>query len=147
MRTRALARAWRSVSALVLVSTMRLAPCSSKWLRVLMKGHYTWAIPATHTDGGVHVPADADLQDAKEAMLKHHVAGRDVRDPRVLAAMRKVPREAFVPAFLHEAAYDDRPHQIGYDQTISQPYVVALMTAALQLQGGEKVLEVGTGSG
>jgi protein-L-isoaspartate(D-aspartate) O-methyltransferase len=70
-----------------------------------------------------------------------------IRDPRVLAAMRAVPREAFVPAELRERAYDDAPLPIGAGQTISQPFMVARMAQALELSGEERVLEVGTGSG
>ena len=72
---------------------------------------------------------------------------RGVRDPLVLDAMRSVPREAFLPPELREFAYDDTPLPIEAGQTISQPYIVALMTEALQLKGGETVLEIGTGSG
>lgn len=72
---------------------------------------------------------------------------RDVSDARVLDAMRRVPREAFVPENLRFAAYENQPLPIGHDQTISQPLMVALMTQALLLTGEEQVLEVGTGSG
>ena len=71
----------------------------------------------------------------------------EVRDERVLAAMARVPRERFVPADLRRYAYEDRPLPIGHGQTISQPLMVAMMTEALHLQGDERVLEVGTGSG
>jgi protein-L-isoaspartate(D-aspartate) O-methyltransferase len=71
----------------------------------------------------------------------------DVTDARVLEAIRRVPREAFVPEDLRYAAYENRPQPIGHDQTISQPLMVALMTQALLLTGEERVLEVGTGSG
>jgi len=70
-----------------------------------------------------------------------------VRDPLALAAVRSVPRHEFVPVGLLGSAYRDAPLPIGNDQTISQPYIVALMTEALGLEGGERVLEVGTGSG
>src|ERR1017187_4784859 len=80
-------------------------------------------------------------------MVDHHVFARGVRSELVLDAMRKVPREMFLPANLQEFAYDDSPLPIAEGQTISQPYIVALMTEALELQGGEKVLEIGTGSG
>ncbi|MBN1490364.1 MAG: protein-L-isoaspartate(D-aspartate) O-methyltransferase [Phycisphaerae bacterium] len=70
-----------------------------------------------------------------------------VRDERVLEAMREVPRHLFVPSALADDAYTDRPLPIGHGQTISQPYIVALMTEALQLKSGDKVFEVGTGSG
>ena len=80
-------------------------------------------------------------------MVEYQLRARGIRDPRVLDAMARVPRELFVPALLRDAAYDDHPLLIGYDQTISQPFIVALMTEALRLQGNEKVLEIGTGSG
>lgn len=73
--------------------------------------------------------------------------GAEIRDCRVLEAMGMVPRERFVPQKLQHLAYEDKPLPIGLNQTISQPYIVALMTEALELKGGEKVLEVGTGSG
>lgn len=80
-------------------------------------------------------------------MVLEQIADRGVHDARVLDAMRRVPREAFVPERLRDLAYADRPLPIGEGQTISQPYIVAAMTEALGLQGGEKVLEIGTGSG
>ena len=80
-------------------------------------------------------------------MVADQIAGRDVSDPRVLDAMRSVPRHEFVPPAERAHAYEDRPLPIGFGQTISQPYIVALMTECLKLRGGEKVLEVGTGSG
>lgn len=80
-------------------------------------------------------------------MVERDIASRGVRDSHVLEAMRTVPREAFVPASWREQAYDDRPLPIDAGQTISQPYIVALMCEALQLTGDERVLEIGTGSG
>ncbi len=80
-------------------------------------------------------------------MVAEQIAARGVTDPRVLAAMREVPREQFVPAAWQEEAYDDRPIPIGEGQTISQPFIVAYMVEALKLEGGEKVLEIGAGSG
>ncbi len=80
-------------------------------------------------------------------MVDRDIAGRGVRDGRVLAAMRAVPRDLFVPAALRDQAWEDYPLPIGADQTISQPYIVALMAEALQLRGPERVLEIGTGSG
>jgi len=71
----------------------------------------------------------------------------EIKDERVLAAMSRVPRECFVPSGEQHLAYEDAPLPIGFDQTISQPYIIALMTEALELKGNEKVLEVGTGSG
>lgn len=93
-------------------------------------------------------PATADESQAqREEMVAGQIQARGVSDPRVLAAMRRVPRHRFVPPSLKDEAYEDRPLPIGWGQTISQPYVVAFMTEALRLQGGEKVLEIGTGSG
>jgi len=84
---------------------------------------------------------------ARHRMVTEQIEERGIRNATVLQAMRSVPREAFVPLFLKRWAYGDRPLYIGYDQTISQPYMVGLMTEALQLKGSERVLEVGTGSG
>jgi protein-L-isoaspartate(D-aspartate) O-methyltransferase len=75
------------------------------------------------------------------------IARMGVRDTRVLEVLRKVPRHEFVPESLRESAYDDGPLPIGEGQTISQPFIVAYMTEAAQLRGGERVLEIGTGSG
>ena len=72
---------------------------------------------------------------------------QEIRDKRVLSVMSRVPRELFVPSDYRYAAYEDMPLSIGYGQTISQPFIVALMTQALELKSGEKVLELGTGSG
>ena len=80
-------------------------------------------------------------------MIKHQIAARGVRDPLVLEAVAQVEREKFLPETLSEFAYEDTPLPIEASQTISQPYMVALMSAALQLRGGERVPEVGTGSG
>jgi protein-L-isoaspartate(D-aspartate) O-methyltransferase len=92
-------------------------------------------------------PDEAAHAALRDRMVTEQIQGRDVADPRVLAAMRKVPRHRFVPDQLREAAYDDHPLPIGEGQTISQPYIVGLMSELLQLTGGERVLEVGTGSG
>jgi len=80
-------------------------------------------------------------------MVKDQIAARDIRDPRVLEAMREVPRHRFVPAASRDSAYDDRPLPIGFGQTISQPYIVAAMTELLRPEATDRVLEIGTGSG
>jgi len=80
-------------------------------------------------------------------MVRRQLEARGIRDPRVLAAMRRVPREMFVPADLAREAYIDAPLPIGHGQTISQPYIVALMAEAAGLAPGDRVLDVGTGSG
>jgi len=84
---------------------------------------------------------------ARTRMVHEQIAARDIRDTRVLEAMRRVPRDRFVPVLYRAAAYEDHPLSIGYGQTISQPYIVAWMTEALQLTPASRVLEVGTGSG
>jgi len=89
----------------------------------------------------------ADLAERRRSMVERQLMRRDVRDPRVLAAMAEVPREQFVPPELAEFAYDDGPLPIGEGQTISQPYIVALMIQAAEVAPGDRVLEVGSGSG
>src|SRR5690606_1084931 len=92
--------------------------------------------------------ADADVVTAaREAMVQRQLAARDIDDPRVLEAMRKVPRHRFVPPGHQAHAYLDQPLPIGHEQTISQPYIVALMTQLARPAQGDRVLEVGTGSG
>lgn len=90
---------------------------------------------------------DKKLQTQREHMVSHHLQARGIRDPRVLQAFRTVPRECFLPDSLRNRAYDDRPIPIGQGQTISQPYIVALSLQELQVQSGQKVLDVGAGSG
>ena len=92
--------------------------------------------------------ADADSRALeREAMVRDQIQGRGVKDEHVLRAVRKVRRHMFVPESLSDEAYRDRPVSIGLGQTISQPYIVAGMTELLRLKGGERVLEIGTGSG
>ncbi len=86
-----------------------------------------------------------DFESVRARLIKH--LSTEIRDKRVLAAMASIPRECFVSPEEQELAYEDRPLPIGLDQTISQPFIIALMTEALELTGTEKVLEVGTGSG
>ncbi|MBN1161477.1 MAG: protein-L-isoaspartate(D-aspartate) O-methyltransferase [Dehalococcoidales bacterium] len=86
-----------------------------------------------------------DYATARAGLIKQLAA--EIRDKRVLAAMAHIPREQFVPPQNRHLAYEDGPLPIGHDQTISQPFIIALMTEALELKGNEKVLEIGTGSG
>ena len=88
-----------------------------------------------------------DFGKLKAAMVAEQLIPRNISDKAVLEACRRVPRHEFVPEKLRQSAYSDYPLPIGENQTISQPYMVALMTECLKLKGGEKVLEVGTGSG
>jgi protein-L-isoaspartate(D-aspartate) O-methyltransferase len=86
-----------------------------------------------------------DLKSARANLIRH--LGAEIRDERVLAAMLRIPRERFLPKEERHLAYEDRPLPIGFGQTISQPFIIALMTSSLELTGKEKVLEIGTGSG
>ena len=83
----------------------------------------------------------------RDRMVEEQIIPRGIKEPRVLAAFRKVPRHEFVPEAFRDNAYADHPLPIGANQTISQPYMVALMTECLGLKGSERVLEIGTGSG
>jgi protein-L-isoaspartate(D-aspartate) O-methyltransferase len=96
--------------------------------------------------GGARSPVE-DPAGARERMVREQVEARGVTDARTLAALRKVERHLFVPPALAALAYADHPLPIGEGQTISQPYIVAVMTEAIGLRGGERVLEIGTGSG
>jgi protein-L-isoaspartate(D-aspartate) O-methyltransferase len=96
---------------------------------------------------GAVPPDEAAYSAARNRMVREQLEARDIRDPRVLDAMRRVPRHLFVPPDLARAAYDDAPLPIGHGQTISQPYIVALMTALARPSPGDTALEIGTGSG
>ena len=86
-----------------------------------------------------------NFETARAGLIEH--LRTEIKDERVLTAMARIPRERFVPPKKRNSAYEDRPLPIGLDQTISQPFIIALMTQALELTGNEKVLEIGTGSG
>ncbi len=113
------------------------------------------ALPAACAPGGAAPgaetprPATGDevMERLREEMVRTTIEARGIDDPHVLRAMRTVPRHIFVPESLRASAYEDRPLPIGERQTISQPYIVALMTALGEVRKGDKVLEVGTGSG
>jgi protein-L-isoaspartate(D-aspartate) O-methyltransferase len=113
------------------------------WALVLLVAIVTLACEAN----GATSSSEEALTVARERMVRDTIETRNVRDVKTLAAMRKVPRHLFIPPERVRDAYGDYPLPIGNGQTISQPYIVAFMTEALQLRGGEKVLEVGTGSG
>jgi protein-L-isoaspartate(D-aspartate) O-methyltransferase len=96
------------------------------------------------------LPSGAEQRDftvERQRMVNQQLRARDIRDERVLAAMERVPRHLFVPEGARESAYSDFPLPIGHGQTISQPYIVAFMTEALDLRLNHRVLEIGTGSG
>ena len=90
---------------------------------------------------------EAAFAQKRKQMVESQIKARGIKDPRVLEAMLKVKRHLFVPSHIRHLAYDDSPLPIGEEQTISQPYIVALMTELLTLKGGERILEIGTGSG
>lgn len=93
------------------------------------------------------MPPDKSYERRRALMIDEQLLGRGIHDPRVLEAMNRVPRERFLPAEESPFAYADQALPIACEQTISQPYIVALMTEALELTGSERVLEIGTGSG
>ena len=103
------------------------------------------ALAATACGQKPSVPSDFAAE--RQRMVQQQLMARGIKDERVLAAMAKVPREEFVPADSRAATYEDGPLQIGYGQTISQPYIVAFMTEQLRLSPTDRVLEIGTGSG
>lgn len=106
------------------------------------------APPISSTEAPPTSPSPTDeFAGQRDYLVDVYIEGAGINDPEVLEAMRSVPRHKFVPASYIDQAYEDHPLPIGYGQTISQPYIVALMTQLLDLQPGEKVLEIGTGSG
>jgi protein-L-isoaspartate(D-aspartate) O-methyltransferase len=118
--------------------------CSRRWAALWL------ALLATGPIASCEVrPTDADFTAARERMVRRQLAapGRDITNARVLEVMGRVPRHEFVPAALRAHAYEDRPLPIGYDQTISQPFIVAFMTEKLEPKPTDRVLEIGTGSG
>ncbi len=125
----------------------------SRWSVVLAIFGSVWLLSACGRNATPSSPEPASSDMAKErasersAMVANQLRPRGIEDERVLAAMAKVPRHRFVPEEWQSEAYTDGPLPIGYEQTISQPYVVAFMTEALDLDGSERVLEIGTGSG
>jgi len=116
-------------------------------VRRVFRGRGINKLAATVVLGACAAAPQGSFEAQRARMVASQIESRGVRDPAVLRAMRKVPRERFVPAPLRASAYDDRPLPIGLEQTISQPYIVALMTELAQPRAGMKVLEVGTGSG
>lgn len=138
LRADHLARAMRRATIILAVLTASCTAPTPSDERIAA----TSASPATVT-----VPPSDPYAAARGRMVDDQIAARGIRDPAVLAAMRRVPRHEFVPEQWREQAYADRPLPIGEEQTISQPYIVALMTELAAVGPGTRVLEVGTGSG
>ncbi len=100
------------------------------------------------TPNPTHTPLPSDPYAAdRDKLVETGIIGYGIQDPEVIRAMRTVPRHRFVPPEYRDQAYENHPLPIGYGQTISQPYIVALMSEALELETGDRVLEIGTGSG
>ncbi|MBA4312490.1 MAG: protein-L-isoaspartate O-methyltransferase [Chlorobiaceae bacterium] len=108
---------------------------------------HIWILTIVILAVAAHSFSQSENDRLREQMVKHQIEARDVKSKPVLNAMKKVPRHEFVPEKYHKEAYNDHPLPIGYGQTISQPYIVALMTELAEVTKGEKVLEIGTGSG
>jgi protein-L-isoaspartate(D-aspartate) O-methyltransferase len=115
------------------------------WFRRVGSLVLIWGIACAADEGAGQ--ADPGRQAERNRMVAQQLRGRDITSPRVLDAMRTVPRHLFVPEAEREDAYGDHPLPIGYGQTISQPYIVAFMTESLDVGAGDRVLEIGTGSG
>ena len=126
---------------------------TTTWLALVCILLLPAATPACQESAPPQLPKTPLIQDtdphrkARQLMVQQQIASRGIRDQRVLEAMRKVPRHLFVPSQMQPYAYMDNPLPIGYEQTISQPYIVGFMTEALKLKPGDRVLEIGTGSG
>jgi protein-L-isoaspartate(D-aspartate) O-methyltransferase len=116
----------------------------TSWLLFLGAACASNRVESENTNGASNAPI---LEEARARMVREQLEARGIRDARVLAAMREVPRHQFVPADVIREAYDDTPLPIGHEQTISQPYIVALMTELARPQPGDRALEIGTGSG
>jgi protein-L-isoaspartate(D-aspartate) O-methyltransferase len=137
-----------------LMALVTLSACSSIWLDSTPSPQPTTVATATAGPAvatQVETPPPAPPPDpyakSRADMVKYQIRQRDVRDEAVLKAMSTVPRHEFVPVDYQAQAYNDHPLPIGYGQTISQPFIVALMSELIDLQPGDRVLEIGTGSG
>jgi protein-L-isoaspartate(D-aspartate) O-methyltransferase len=118
---------------------------SVRWVSQFLIAALLTAIATTGC--GQQAPPVSDFAAQRQQMVQRQLMTRGIKDQRVLAAMAKVPREEFIPVDARADAYEDGPLPIGYDQTISQPYIVAFMTEQLRPKPSDRVLEVGTGSG
>lgn len=120
-------------------------PNPADWLLLVLLG--ATALACGLSPSGAGAEDESRFARQREQMVRTQMESRDINEPLVLAAMRKVPRHLFVPSDIRSSAYQDSPLPIGHDQTISQPYIVALMTQLAKAAPGKKALDVGTGSG
>jgi protein-L-isoaspartate(D-aspartate) O-methyltransferase len=141
---------WAMPILLLLLPACQSSDEPSETFQVLSQREETESSARTPATAPVETwqrPRSDEYADLRRRMVETQLAGRDITDAGVLAAMRDVPRHWFVPKEIERLAYNDRPLPIGFDQTISQPYIVALMTQLVAVQRGDRVLEIGTGSG
>ena len=143
----------RQLVLVVIGGTLLVAVLALAWGRLRQRPRPSQVEPlpfSTRADAAL-APTPEIREDSytevRRSMVEYQIQSRGVQDPRVLTAMEAVPRHEFVPEEYLQSAYSDGPLPIGYGQTISQPYIVALMTELLELQEGDRVLEIGTGSG
>ena len=127
-----------------LFAGLAIAACSKKEPAKQQK--VAPVVPEVAADAAEQKPPDP-FAEARFDMVERTIVQRGIKDERVIAAMKITPRHEFVPPAIRNEAYDDRPLPIGFELTISQPYIVAFMTEALHVKAGDKVLEIGTGSG
>ena len=125
----------------------RSRACGVIFRRMRIVAQYLLFAAIATTGCGQQAPTAADFAAQRQRMVEQQLKPRGIKDERVLAAMAKVPREEFIPADARADAYEDGPLPIGYDQTISQPYIVAFMTEQLRPKPSDRVLEIGSGSG
>jgi protein-L-isoaspartate(D-aspartate) O-methyltransferase len=139
---------WLAVVSLLLMSACQGSSISTEVIPTRIPPSPTAEPSATPTAvPTVESSPPDEFTDARNAMVSDQIAARGIDSEEVLAAMRKVPRHEFVPEDMVPLAYQDHPLPIGYGQTISQPYIVGLMTQSLDPNAGQKILEIGTGSG
>jgi len=139
-------RWWLLIPLLVLTFSAPACAPGSGFLKSGLTPELTVTPASTAVPASIPTP-DALMDERRQRMVRTQIATRGVADERVLAAMEAVPRHEFVPDNVLDQAYNDHPLPIGYGQTISQPYIVAVMTEMLNLGAGDRVLEIGTGSG
>jgi protein-L-isoaspartate(D-aspartate) O-methyltransferase len=114
---------------------------------LILRKHVIWMITIMLIPAACRIQGEGTMERLRDLMVKDQIKARGITDERVLRAMRTVERHRFIPGQHETSSYEDHPLPIGHGQTISQPYIVALMTELCDLDGTEKVLEIGTGSG